>query len=207
VAEREASGEFDYLFDDRSDADGSIRHDQVPEPVTEDHFDSAVTDDDQWDDPDDTVWNNDARVVTDESFDAFEPSTWTFEPAPTPWYRTRPAVTALLATTAAAAAIVVSGVLLLFRIPSTSLEETTSITPTAPTNAPSRQLATSAPPAPPQPPPPPETSAAPINTAPVQTNRPRSPSRTTKDPEIGVTRTPATRSPISVAPQRPGSDR
>ena len=38
------------------------------------------------------------------------------------------------------------------------------------------------------------------NTAP-DVNYPRVQPRPTKEPEIGVTRTPATRSPISVAPQ------
>jgi hypothetical protein len=39
-------------------------------------------------------------------------------------------------------------------------------------------------------------------------NRPRSEPRPNRGPEIGVTRTPVTRSPISVAPQPvPGSQR
>lgn len=61
------------------------------------------------------------------------------------------------------------------------------------------------PPPPPPPPPPPETSeAAPPPPPPVQTQRPRSPStRQSRAPEHNVTRTPVTRSPISVAPNRP----
>ncbi|MEX3741422.1 hypothetical protein ABFW12_24645, partial [Mycolicibacterium porcinum] len=43
----------------------------------------------------------------------FELDGWSFKPAAVPWYRTRPAVVAMVATAFAAAAIVVSGVLLL----------------------------------------------------------------------------------------------
>lgn len=213
MAEREASGEFDYSFDQPGGADDSSGDDAPREPAAPEDFDYALRDDDQWDDPDDSFWSNDAAADSAGSFDAFDTNTWYFEPAPTPWYRTKQAMTALIAAAAAAVALVVSGVLLVFRVPApVSDETTTSVTPTAPiapTTAPSTQLATSAPPAPPElpPPPPPVTSAAPVEAAPVETYRPRSPTRTTKAPEIGVTRTPATRSPISVAPQRPGSDR
>jgi hypothetical protein len=200
VAEREASGEFDYLIGDRTEADWSDGDDALPEPVSPEEFDYALRDDDQWDDPDDGFWSNEAERERN-GFDAFDESTWYFEAAPPPWYRTKRVLTALIATVAAAAALVVSGVLLVFRGPGTAVDESTSVTPTAPTTAESTELATSAAP----PPPPPETSAPPIDPGPVQTYRPRNPPRTTKEPEIGVTRTPVTRSPISVSPQRPGS--
>ncbi|HEX2283649.1 MAG TPA: hypothetical protein VHI10_02290 [Mycobacterium sp.] len=210
MAEREASGEFDYSFDHPTGADDFIGDDPLPEQMAPEDFDYALRDDDQWDEPDDDVWSNEPDVAAAGSFDAFDTNTWFFEPAPTPWYRTKQAMTALIAAAAAAAAIVVSGVLLVVRVPGTVDSGTTSVAPTAPTApttaAPTR-LATSAPPPPPErPPPPPETTAAPVEAAPAETYRPRRPSpRTTKEPEIGVTRTPATRSPISVAPQRPGN--
>jgi hypothetical protein len=215
VAEREASGDFDYLFDDPTDADDSSGADAPPEPVAPEDFDYALRDDDQWDDPDDNFWSNDSRADGDGSFDAFDANTWYYEPAPTPWYRTKQAMTAFIAVAASTVALVVSGVLLVFRVPSTAGDETPLVTPTAPSTAAPTQMATSAAPPPPQAPPPqapppqvppPQTSAAPIDVAPAETYRPRSPlPRTTKEPEIGVTRTPVTRSPMSVAPQRPGS--
>ncbi|MCT7661476.1 hypothetical protein [Mycobacterium deserti] len=173
MVEREASGDFDYLFDDPAEP-----------PASGGDLDEA----DEWD-----------------GFDAFDSNTWYFEPAPTPWYRTTRAMWALLSTAAAAIAIVVSGVLLVFQ-PGQAVEDSTGeppVTPTATSTAERTRLATSSAP-PPAPPPPPTASQAPVQQAPPQT-RQRSPSRstTTKEPEIGVTRTPATRSPISVAPQRP----
>jgi hypothetical protein len=185
VAEREAPGDFDYLFDDQADADGLS--DGAP--------------DDPWDDLDgENVWDRDPESADDGAFDAFDTNTWYFKPAPTPWYRTKPAVTALIAATAATAAIVVSGVLLVFRAPGDTDDATTTVTPTAPTSAAAETPASSSAVPPPPPPPPPETSASSVNTAP-DVNYPRVPPRESKQPEIGVTRTPVTRSPISVAPQ------
>ncbi|WP_051288912.1 hypothetical protein [Mycobacterium sp. URHD0025] len=127
----------------------------------------------------------------------FELDGWSFKPAPLPWYRTRPAIIALVATAVAAGAIVVSGVLLLLGDSPASRSPATTPSPqpsaTAPT--PSPTLRVGVPPAPPEPPPapPPETPQAPAYRP---THRPTE----TKKPEIGVTRTPVTRSPISVAP-------
>ena len=73
---------------------------------------------------------------TTAQFDAFNTNTWYFRPAPTPWYRTKQAMTALIAAAAAMAAIVVSVVLLVFRAPDNSDDATTTVTPTAPTSAP-----------------------------------------------------------------------
>jgi hypothetical protein len=208
VVEREASGDFDYLFDDPADAVGLTSDDAAPEvqPAGELASPRIDPDDDLWDEPDDNFWDNqpDSDDYPNDTghFDAFNDNTWSFRPPPTPWYRTRQALTAIIAASAAVAAIVVSGVLLVFRGPDSTVDEvTSSVTPTAPTSAESVPAATSAEPPPPLPPPPPET-ASPVNTAPRY--NPTYEPRPTKAPEIGVTRTPVTRAPISVAPQQRG---
>jgi hypothetical protein len=186
VVEREAQGDFDYLFDDQAKAEESA--DGGPDALY-DELDGE------------NVWAQHPDSAEDGAFDAFDTNTWYFKPAPTPWYRTKPAMTALIAAAAAMAAIVVSGVLLVLRAPGDTHDATTTVTPTAPTSAaPETRASTSAQPPPPPPPPPPETSASSVNTAP-DVNPPRVRPRESKEPEIGVTRTPATRSPISVAPQ------
>ena len=212
MVEREASGDFDYLWDDPADADGLTSDDEVLEVQPAEELESPPKDpgDDLWDEPDDNFWDN--RSDSDDfpndfsndtgHFDAFSDNTWSFAPAPPPWYRTKPALTAILAASAAVAAIVVSGVLLVFRGPADTVDEvTSSVTPTAPTSAAPVPVATSAapPPALPPPPPPPPETASSVNTAPRYT--PTYQPRPTKPPEIGVTRTPITREPISVAPQ------
>lgn len=148
----------------------------------------------------DYAWEDPAPNATAgaNGFDDFDLGNWSFKPAAIPWYRTRRAVVALIATALAAAAIVVSSVLLLLGDSDSDVPAPT--TPPTPTTAgpPSPSLRVGVPPAPPEPPPPPpppeETQQAPVYRP---THRP-SP---TKKPEIGVTRTPVTRSPISVAPQ------
>ncbi|HEV7422780.1 MAG TPA: hypothetical protein VGO30_23530 [Mycobacterium sp.] len=189
--------DFDYLFEDP--AEGSS--DGQP--------------------PADLGWNGweDARPVEpepvgdefvdrdDDRFDAFDVSTWNFKPPPTPWYRTWQAELVLSAVTVAVLALVVSVVLLAFRGPSgdegTPTADTSSTVPTTVATTPETSAAL--PPPPPPPPPPPETSASPVE-PPVY--RQRSEPRQTKEPEIGVTRTPVTRSPLSVAPQpHPSSQR
>jgi hypothetical protein len=223
VAEREASGDFDYLWDDPADEHGLISHDHDFQTQRAEELDHQPSDPgaDLWDEPDDNFWDNqpEVRDVEDTGhFDAFNVNTWSFKPTPTPWYRTRQAMTAIVAASAAVAAIVVASVLLAFRGQSETIETvTSSVTPTAPTSAAPVvpvvpvQVASSeapsppasAPPAPPPPPAPPaETVASPMNPAPqfTPTNEPRA----TKPPEIGVTHTPITRLPISVAPQERG---
>ena len=207
MVEREASGDFDYLWDDPADVDGLTSGDEVPEVQPAGELDPQSHDlgDDLWDEPDDNFWDN--QLDSDESghFDAFNDNTWSFTPAPTPWYRTKQALTAIIAASAAVSAIVVSVVLLVFRGPAVIVDEgTSSVTPTAPTSAGPTQAATSAGPPPelPPPPPPPETVASPVNTAPR--SNPTYQPRPTREPEIGVTRTPVTRAPISVAPQQRG---
>lgn len=146
----------------------------------------------------DYVWEEPAPDP--DGFDAFAPDTWVFKPAPPPWYRTRRAVIALVAAGVAAAAIVVSAVLLLLR--DTTADETpaprpastpSSAAPPSPSSAvpPSPSLRVGVPPAPPP------TREAPGSPVYQPTQQPRP----TKKPEIGVTRTPVTRSPLSVAPQ------
>ena len=207
MVEREASGDFDYLWDDPADEDGLTSHDlgadaqagQEPEDLLK------GPGDDQWDDPDDNFWDNQPDVEDPGQFDAFNDNTWSFTPAPVPWYRTKQAMTAIVAASAAVAAIVVSGVLLVFRgADSTGDDNTSSVTPTAPTSVAPVQVASSEAPPPESPPPPPptETAASPLNPGPGY--NPTYEPRPTKAPEIGVTRTPITRLPISVAPQQRG---
>ena len=205
MVEREAPGDFDYLWDDRADADGLTSDDEVPEVQPAGEFDAPPKDpgDDLWDEPDDNFWDNqpdsDDFPTDSGHFDAFNDNTWKFTPAPPPWYRTKQAITAMVAASAAVAAIVVAGVLLVFRGPAGTVDEVrSSVTPTAPTSAESVPAATSAEPPPPLPPPPPET-ALPVTAVPRE--GPAYQPRQTKAPEIGVTRTPVTRAPISVAPQ------
>ena len=137
-------------------------------------------------------------------FDDFDLDNWNFKPAAVPWYRSRRAVLTMIIA-AAAAALVIAGVLLLLRGPSapqapepTPEPTTTSPSTTSPAPPTSPTLRVGVPPAPP--------STEEAEQAPVYrpTQRPRT---SKKKPEIGVTRTPATRSPISVAPvpRRPHS--
>ncbi|SEH52559.1 hypothetical protein SAMN04489835_0958 [Mycolicibacterium rutilum] len=191
MAEREASGDFDYLFDDIADQTADVDEssgDALPAAGPGEVEEIGA----------------EYRDLEHPGFDAFDSTTWYFEPAPPPWYRTGKTLGLLIAASLAAVALVVSGVLLVFGGSGDSVREATTVSPTAQTTAPPRsQPLRSEPPPPPPPPPPAETSAAPAP-APVQTYRPRSPStRPSREPEIGVTRTPVTRSPISVAPQRP----
>jgi len=208
VVESEASGDFDYLWDDPSDVDGLTSHELEFEPEPADEPDDPLKGpgDDQWDDPDDNFWDNQPDVNDAGHFDAFNDNTWSFTPAPVPWYRSRQAMTAIVAASAAVAAIVVSGVLLVFRrSDGTMNDNTSSVTPTAPTSvAPSAEFASTEapPPEPPPPPPPTETAASPVNPGPRSNSTYGPPP--TKPPEIGVTRTPVTRLPISVAPQQRG---
>ena len=210
MAEREVSGDFDYLWNDPADVDGLTSHDQVFEADPAEELDQPLNDpgDDLWDEPNDNFWDNQPDPDEPGHFDAFNINTWNFTPAPTPWYGTRQAVTAIIAASTAMAAIVVSAVLLVFRGEGDTVDDvTSSVTPTAPTSAAPVEVASSEAPPPPLPPlpetasPPPET-ASPVNTAPSY--NPTYQPRPTKEPEIGVTRTPVIRSPISVAPQPRG---
>jgi hypothetical protein len=205
------AGEFGYLLGDPAEDQGPLE---------------GTAPDERWDGPGWTGWE-DARPVEpdpeagelyddqyavqygepdDDRFDAFNANTWHFKAPPTPWYRTRQALIALAAVAAAVVALVVSVVLLALGGPSDTDEAPATDTSPTPTTAASTPDTTSAlPPPPPPPPPPPATSASSVAPPPVY-NRPRYEPRPTKPPEIGVTRTPVTRTQISVAPQpRPGS--
>jgi hypothetical protein len=227
VVEREASGDFDYLWDDPPDTDGLTSHDQAFEAGQAEGLDHPPNDpgDDLWDEPADSFWDYQLDPDDPGHFDAFNDNTWRFKPAPTPWYRTGQAATAIIAASAAVAAIVVAGVLLVFRGSGSTVDQVTSVTPTAPTSAAPVSVASSEPPPPPlpqsppplpqsppplpqspplppplppPPPPPSETAAPPVNPAPTY-EAPRVQPRQTKGPEINVTR-----SPMSVAPQPRG---
>lgn len=138
-----------------------------------------------------------------DGFDAFDENNWVevVSPLSTRWYRSKQVATLLIASATALSAIVVSVVLLVFRGP-TDGDTPTPLPSTSPATTP---LATATiskrPPQPQPPPPPPEPSTMERAPAVVRsTVRPRP----TKEPEIGVTRTPVTRQPISVAPQPRG---
>lgn len=188
MAQREASGDFDYLIDDTVDV--------------EDAADSGAQTPADFFDPE-------KAPGRDMRFDAFDEDTWYFEPAPPPWYRTRLNLGILIAAGIAAIALVVSVVLLVVRAPEPAVDRNDkpvrpSVQTTAPARAPSPRNE-SPPPPPPPPPPREEASPPPAAPPPPATYRPRTPApRSGREPEIGVTRTPVTRSPISVAPQRPG---
>jgi hypothetical protein len=213
VADSGASGDSDYAGDYRFDdpVDTDRLGIEVPPAVTEDYGDPELAfDDGGWTGWDDAQPELNSELVgepftdlDEDRFDAFNANTWHFKPPPTPWYRTRPTLFVLSAVTVAVVALVVSVVLLAFRGPSSDDEtptaDTSSTAPTTVATTPETSAVL-----PPPPPPPPETSAPPA--APPVYNAPRYEPRQTKEPEIGVTRTPVTRSPISVAPQqRPSS--
>ncbi|HKH50304.1 MAG TPA: hypothetical protein VKA77_00630, partial [Mycobacterium sp.] len=121
MVEREASGDFDCLWEDSADVDGLTSDYDALEVQSLEEVDPALKDpeDDLADDPGDNFWDNqpdpDADPGVDGQFDAFNDNTWSFTPPPPPWYRTKPALTAIVAAAAALVAITVSGVLLVFR--------------------------------------------------------------------------------------------
>jgi hypothetical protein len=193
VAEKGASGDFDYLREESDGSDGVDVFDEAKDHPSEADLDYLLAP---------------AESQEHDGFDAFDEKTWgeVFTPTQsTRWYRSRQERTLLIASGAAISAIVVSVVLLVFRGSSPTEQDTPVPGPT--TTPATTALATitrtsEAPPPPPPPPPPapPPPEPSTMERAPavnVPTVRPRQ----TKAPEIGVTRTPATRSPISVAPQ------
>lgn len=134
-------------------------------------------------------------------FDAFNDSTWHFTSPPPPWYRTRPAVMTIAAASVAAVTLVVSTVLLAFTGPADDSVPTQESTHESTSSAPAATT-TSRSPLPPPPPPPPPPPSEPAQSG---GGGQRVDPRPTKKPEIGVTRTPVTRNPISVSPQPRGS--
>jgi hypothetical protein len=190
VAEKEASGDYDYL---REESDGS----------------DGVDDSEEKD-----IYQSDAGFgyllaqarppAPSDGFDAFDENTWdeALTPAASlPWHRSRQAQTLLLASGVALSAIVVSIVLLAFRGSVTVDNPVPGPTTTPVTTA--LATASSKPEPPPQPPPesplPPESPPPPgppaVQQAPAF-QRPTAAPRPTKAPEINVTRYP-----MSVAPQ------
>ena len=191
MAEKGASGDFNYL---REETDGSDGVDVVDEGNA--HASEA----------DLGYLLAEGELKEHDGFDAFDENTWdeVFTPVPTEqWHRSSQARTLLIASAAALSAIVISVVLLVFRgspaadepVPSESTPPTTTPLATATSEQP--------PPEPPPPPPPPPPEPSTMNEAPAVV-RPTVRPRPTNKPEIGVTRTPATRLPISVAPQQRG---
>jgi hypothetical protein len=138
---------------------------------------------------------------------------WDFKAsAAGPWYRSKRVLT--VAGGAAVAALVLAGALLLTRGSAAGVQESTPVSPTNPTSAepapssPAPALSTSIAPPPPLPPPPPPPPSAEQITAPAPTRvyTPRRSAPSESDmPEIGVTRTPVTRAPMSATPPPPPS--
>lgn len=204
MADKGAPGDYDYLQEQSDGSDGVDVVDQASEYAGEPNLDYLFADAEPADDS------------AEDRFDAFDERTWSnlVVPVPTPWYRSRQALTLLIASGTAISALVVSVVLLVFR-DSAGGDEPTRAPTTAPMTAPATTpLATApseSPSPPPAPPPPPEPPPVPPPVAPPEpSTMERAPEsagpsvrpRQTKQPEIGVTRTPVTRQPISVAPQQ-----
>ena len=217
---------FDYRQHDPYDDDGWFGREQVADPMSVDEVPDRPPSqpannvpDEPYEAPHDVApapvpptrrpasptvntWTGNGQLRTPNN------STLTFRPPPRPWYRTKRATIALIA--AASAAVAVPVVMLVLRSsPATGPEESTSVAPQASTSAqpaPSSIQPTPTnvppplPPPPPPPPPPPTGDTGSADTQPYPWTRPAAPSPTQK-PDIGVTRTPATRAPISVAPQ------
>ncbi|MGZ8746079.1 MAG: hypothetical protein ACXWZ2_03360 [Mycobacterium sp.] len=137
MAEREASGDSDYLIGDLTEAsresDMSDDDDALAEPVPADEFDPI------------------SQGQDTGAFDAFDAETWYFEPAPPPWYRRKQALTVLIASGAATAVLVIAAVLLIVRSPGGAEDTTTPVesTATTATTATTAEFSTSRRPPPP----------------------------------------------------------
>jgi hypothetical protein len=189
---------------------------QAAEPVSTteiEHSERDVAHDNDWDDARESRWDGLYAPRNDRNGTP-RIGEWTFSVSRRePWYRSKHVRTALIA--AAVAAIAVPVVLLAMRGPAPGIEESTTVSPQAPTSepaptstAPALSTAMPSPPAPPPPPvpppppPPADTGPAPVITRQYPQPRQSAPEQTDK-PEIGVTRTPATRAPISAKPPPP----
>jgi hypothetical protein len=206
VVERGAPGDSDYTgeyVDEPAPGDGDAGYDYLLEDVPQGHPVGIAWSETEWGHPERQPEPAPYRGGSEGRFDAFDANTWNFKPAPPPWYDSIQAKLAIVAVSAAAVAMVVSIVLLLLPDSSGEDDDPSSSTSTAPTTTTTTVTSSALPP--PPPPPPPPTSETPEQ-APVIV-RPRQPTRQSNKPEIGVTRTPVTRSPLSVSPQRPGSNR
>jgi len=217
AAAAESDRGVDQLWDDPHDGGGWDEQEPVTGPILVGEVHDSLQDhpdDSSWEDPDESPRNPYGVPLRDARSGVPVSSTLSFRSKAQPWYRTKRAVIALVV--GAVAAFVVIGVLVLLRSPAADVEESTTVAPSAPTSA--TPALTSAPPspsslppappsAPPPPPPPPPPSAAEIDTGSVVTGadewQPSAPSSQTDMPEIGVTRTPVTRAPISATPPPP----
>ncbi|WP_164478405.1 hypothetical protein [Mycolicibacterium stellerae] len=190
MAEKGASGDFDYLREETDGSDGVDVVDEGNSRASEADLDYLLAD---------------ADPKANDGFDAFDENTWDEDFTPvstTTWHRSSQARSLMIASAVALAAIVVSVVLLVLR-GSPAPEERAPSESTPPTTTPLATATSKQPPPPPPAPPPPPPPASTMNEAPAVV-RPTVRPRPTKQPEIGVTRTPATRLPISVAPQQRG---
>jgi hypothetical protein len=206
VIKREARPDwgFDYRQDDPYEDDGCFGHEQTTDYVS---VDTAA-------EPPPSERVNHAREASptvntwtiNGQLRASNNNTLTFRPARTPWYRTKQAKIAVIAVASAAVAVPLA--LLVWSDSSTTGPgQSTSVAPQAST-IPAQPLPTTAqptpvealPPLPPPKPPAPAEDADSADTQPYPRVRPTPPEPTQK-PDIGVTRTPVTRAPISVAPQ------
>ena len=183
--------------------------DDVDDPRQDEQYDTNDVYDKVWDEPRDDRFN---RLYAPRNGRNGTPQIgeWTFAVSrPEPWYHNKRLRTGLIV--AAAVAIAVPLVVLAVRSLATGAEETAPVPSKAPTSAqpapPSTAPAAStqrpvppAPPPPPPPPPPPAEQEVPRQYYPQP--RQSSPDQSDK-PEIGVTRTPVTRAPISATPPPP----
>jgi hypothetical protein len=203
MPEKGVSGDFDYLWEKTDESEGAGVGDAAD---TTGVGDAAYT---YASETDFDYLMADAEPGTGDGFDAFDEKTWGDDFTPVsrpPWYRSPQSRTLLVASATALSAIVVSVVLLIVRGPvarEAPAPVQTSTTAATPLATASSEMSTpppapppSLPPAPAPPAPPSLEYQAPAVVRPTQRPRP-----TTKQPEIGVTRTPITRMPLSVAPQ------
>ena len=102
VVEKGASGDFDYRREESDGSDGVDVFDEEEDYASEADFDYLLAKDES---------------LQGDGFDAFDENNWVevLDPVPTPWYRSRQALTLLIASGTALSAIVVSVVLLVFR--------------------------------------------------------------------------------------------
>ncbi len=190
VAEKGASGDFDYLREETDGSDGVDVVDDGNAQASEADLDYLLAE---------------SEPKQHDGFDAFDESTWDEDftlVSTEPWHRSSQTRTLLIASAAALSAIVISVVLLVFR-GSPAADEPVPAESTPPSTTPLATATSEQPPPPPPAPPPPPPEPSTMNEAPAVV-RPTVRPRPTKQPEIGVTRTPATRLPISVAPQQRG---
>ncbi len=118
VAEKGASGDFDYLREQSDGSDGVDVFDEENGDASESDLDYLLAE---------------AEPQEHDGFDAFDENTWdeVFTPVPkTPWYQSRQALILLIASGTALSAIVISVVLLAFREPPTADRPAPALTTT-----------------------------------------------------------------------------